>query len=209
MKKKYVSNRDESARMFKSDFLEAFSKVHYSVPLIIFLPVIGYFIYLSTMNRNTGFEILISLYLGGMIFWTFTEYFIHRYLFHFDAKSEFSKKMVFYCHGVHHDFPNDSKRLVLPPIASIPLAILFFYIFKLVLPTGFLYPFFAGFVSGYLIYDMIHYATHHAKIGGKLWMAIKTHHLKHHFKDPEKGFGVSSPIWDILFGTNYSTSEKK
>jgi len=73
------------------------------------------------------------------------------------------------------------------------------------MPIHLLYPFFAGFVLGYLFYDMLHYALHHVDLKGKMWIALKTHHLKHHFKDPDKGFGVSSPMWDIIVGSNFSS----
>lgn len=96
----------------------------------------------------------------------------------------------------------------MPPAASLPLATIFYFLFQAIVPTDGFHFFFTGFLLGYLVYDRIHYATHHAHInGGKLWMAIKTHHLKHHFKDPDKGFGVSSPIWDVLFKTDYTKKQ--
>ena len=106
-------------------------------------------------------------------------------------------------HGVHHDYPNDSKRLVLPPSVSIPLAVLFYFLFNALLGPALAAPFYAGFVTGYLVYDMIHYAVHHADIKSKWFIELKTHHLKHHFKDPDKGYGVSSKIWDKIVGTDY------
>lgn len=208
MKKLYVSNKDESVRMFESSFLEMFSKVHWSVPLFIFLPVISYCLYLGWGMEVPLWAMFFSL-IVGIIFWTITEYVLHRFVFHYQPPGDWGAKIHFIFHGVHHDYPNDSMRLVMPPAVSIPLAYLFFLLFNWLIPTIYLYPFFAGFLVGYLCYDMLHYAIHHAPMKGKLWMTLKTHHLKHHFKDPDNGYGVSSPIWDVIVGTQFPKSKEK
>ena len=43
----------------------------------------------------------------------------------------------------------------------------------------------------------------------KIWLAIKNHHMKHHYQDPAKGFGVSTPLWDIIVGTNFLQNKNK
>ena len=63
------------------------------------------------------------------------------------------------------------------------------------------------FLTGYLFYDTTHYAIHHFNMKSKFWLAIKNHHMKHHYQDADKGFGVSQPTWDYVFGTTFS--EKK
>ncbi|MEL6866768.1 MAG: sterol desaturase family protein [Bacteroidota bacterium] len=209
MRKLYVSNKDETVRMFKSDFLEAFSKVHFSIPLIVFLPVIGYFLYLSFISQTLSWLELALGFAAGMTSWTLVEYVLHRWIFHFEPSSEWGKRLHFICHGVHHDYPNDSNRLVMPPILSIPLAFFFYYLYGRFIPGDLLYPVFSGLVSGYLIYDMIHYAIHHVNFSGRWWMALKTHHLKHHFKDPDKGFGVTSTFWDIVSGSDFQPMAQK
>lgn len=209
MKRLYVSNKDESVRMFKSDFMEMFSKVHFTVPLFLYVPVITYFLYWAAMSPELGLGRGVGMFVLGILSWSITEYLLHRYIFHFHPTSEFGKKIHFLFHGVHHDYPNDSNRLVMPPGISVPLAFLFYFGFKLVMAPYLLYPFFAGFVLGYLFYDMLHYALHHVDMKGKFWIALKTHHLKHHFKDPDKGFGVSSPLWDIIVGSNFTKLNDK
>ena len=189
--------------MFKYGWMEVFSKVHFSVPLIIYVPVIGYFLYQSFNVMALGVLEIIGLYAGGIFAWTIAEYFLHRFVFHYHPTSEWGKKLHFIMHGVHHDYPNDSMRLVMPPSVSVPLAFLFYFLFKAIWGMDMTAPFFAGFVTGYLFYDMLHYAVHHANLKSQWFMKIKAHHLKHHFKDPEKGFGVSSTLWDNIVGTNY------
>ena len=203
MAKKFVSNKDETVRMFESDFLESLSKVHYAVPLIIFIPAILYILYLGIFTFNIPAISVIGLIIFGLFIWTITEYLLHRFVFHMKLKSELGARIHFIFHGVHHDYPSDSKRLVMPPSVSIPLAALFYFLFRFLIGDVFIYPFFAGFLIGYLFYDMTHYAVHHFNMHGKFWLAIKNHHIKHHFQDPDKGYGVSSPLWDYVFRTNY------
>ena len=208
MVKKFVSNKDETVRMFENDFLEAFSKVHFTVPLFIYLPVVSYFLYRSVVSYSLMFITIFSLFILGTFVWTLTEYTLHRFIFHFVPSSEWGKKMHFIFHGVHHDYPNDSKRLVMPPSVSIPLAVLFYFLFKLILGQILVAPYFVGFIIGYLFYDMTHYAIHHYNMHNKFWLFIKNHHMKHHYKDPTKGFGVSSPLWDDIIGTNFPKEKK-
>ena len=203
MPKNFISNKDETVRMFKSDFMEAFSRVHFTVPLYIYVPVILVMLYLSIFVYNISILNLVGLFIGGIAFWTLTEYLLHRFIFHYKAKSEFGKKIHFIFHGVHHDYPSDSKRLVMPPSVSIPLAVIFFFIFRLILGQIFMLPFFAGFILGYLFYDISHYAIHHFNMHSKFWLAIKNHHMLHHYQDEYKGYGVSSPFWDYIFRTNF------
>ena len=207
MAKNFVSNKDETVRMFESDFFEALSRVHFTVPLYIYLPVIGYFLYKSIVDYSFTFVTIISLILVGIAVWTITEYTLHRFIFHFPAKSEFGKKIHFIFHGVHHDYPSDSRRLVMPPSVSIPLAVLFYFLFKLIFGGTLVAPFFVGFIAGYLFYDMTHYAVHHFNLHSKFWLAIKKHHIRHHFENSELGFGVSSPLWDEIIGTNFPRKE--
>lgn len=194
--------------MFKYGWMEIFSKVHFSVPLFIYIPVIGYFLYRSFTHPDLLIWQIVGFFAAGILAWTILEYFLHRYVFHFHPKSEFGKRIMFIIHGVHHDYPNDSKRLVMPPSLSIPLAFGFYYLYNFLVGDVFVLPFFAGTVLGYLVYDMLHYSFHHLNWDNKLFMRLKAHHLKHHFKDPDLGFGVSSTLWDKIVGTDYPSSEK-
>ncbi|GAB4297997.1 MAG: hypothetical protein Kow0098_22750 [Ignavibacteriaceae bacterium] len=209
MPKNYVSNKDETVRMFNNDILEALSKVHFTIPLYIYLPVVGFLLYRAVFVYTLSATDILLYFVFGIFVWTFTEYTLHRFIFHFNFKSELGEKIHFIFHGVHHDYPNDSKRLVMPPSVSIPLAVIFYFLFHALLGEIFIAPFFAGFIIGYLAYDMIHYAVHHFNMHSKFWLYIKNHHMKHHYLDSQKGYGVSSPTWDILIGTNFDDKKNK
>jgi len=208
MSKNYVSNKDETVRMFENKIMEALSRVHPAVPLIIYLPLVTYFLYLSISTYSVSFVNIFFLVVAGIFVWTFIEYVLHKYIFHFDAKSEFGKKIHFIFHGVHHDYPSDSRRLVMPPSVSIPLAALFYFIFMYLVGGVYVLPFFSGFIIGYLFYDLTHYAIHHFNMHNKFWLEIKNHHMLHHYHDQDKGYGVSSPLWDLVFGSMFDKKSK-
>lgn len=209
MAKKFVSNKDETVRMFNSDFMESLSRVHPAVPLITFVPVILYMLYLSIFHFQIKVLSIAGLVVFGLFIWTITEYLLHRFVFHMELKSKIGARIHFIFHGVHHDYPSDSRRLVMPPSVSIPLATLFFFLFRFLIGEVSVIPFFAGFLTGYLFYDITHYAVHHFNMHSKFWLAIKNHHIKHHFQDPDKGYGVSSPIWDYVFRTQYGSKDEQ
>ena len=209
MPKNFVSNKDETVRMFKNDFLEALSRVHPSVPVIIYLPVILYVLYISVADYSLQLLTIVGLFILGLFIWSITEYVLHRFVFHYKPKSKLGEKIHFIFHGVHHDYPSDSRRLVMPPSVSIPLALLFFFLFQNLIGSIYVYPFFAGFLTGYLFYDITHYAIHHFNMHSKFWLAIKNHHMRHHYLDPNKGFGVSTPIWDMIIGTNFRLKKEE
>ncbi|MES2849211.1 MAG: sterol desaturase family protein [Bacteroidota bacterium] len=202
MPKNYISNSEESTRLFKSGWMEILSKVHFLVPLFIFVPVIAVFCYLAFSN---GISIgSFALYFAiGLAVWTATEYLLHRFIFHYHPTSDWGQRIHFIFHGVHHDYPRDKKRLVMPPSASIPLATLFYFLFSLLFTQTNLFAFFPGFLLGYLIYDMLHYAMHHYNFKSGIMKRIKQHHMLHHYQNPEKGFGVSSSLWDEILRSQF------
>jgi sterol desaturase/sphingolipid hydroxylase (fatty acid hydroxylase superfamily) len=187
--------------------MESLSKVHYSVPLFIYIPVIAVFIYRSVAVLHNPPGWFFIYLLAGIFIWTITEYLLHRYIFHFVPKSKWGLRLHFIFHGVHHDFPRDAKRLVMPPSASIPLALLFYFLFLWLLPARMMDAFFAGFLVGYLVYDMTHYAIHHGNFKSRIMKSIKQHHMLHHYADSTKGYGVSSSLWDIFFQSGFKNKK--
>jgi sterol desaturase/sphingolipid hydroxylase (fatty acid hydroxylase superfamily) len=204
MKKNFISNSSDSIRMFKNDLFENLSKVHYFVPLIVYIPVIVFLIWKSFAGVHMDFLHFIGWLVIGLFVWTITEYIMHRWVFHFYPKSEIGKRIHFVFHGVHHDYPNDAKRLVMPPSASIPMALALYFLFLYLLPEGTIFAFYAGFLLGYLTYDMMHYALHHANFKNAFWKRLKQHHMLHHYSDSTKGYGVSSAIWDKVLGSDFT-----
>lgn len=208
MPTRFVSQKDEPLRLFKSDFFEFWTKVHPSVPVILYVPAVAYLFYQASVDASLSLSLILGLFLAGWFAWTLTEYAIHRAVFHFKPRVEIFKRVHYLFHGIHHDYPNDSKRLVMPPIVSLPLAALFYAGFHSLLGEPRIAPFFAGFLLGYLSYDMIHYAIHHFPMRRGFALYLKQHHFRHHFQDSGNGFGVSSPLWDFVFRTKHPHPDK-
>jgi sterol desaturase/sphingolipid hydroxylase (fatty acid hydroxylase superfamily) len=205
----YVINHSkEPIRVFKSDFLEFFTHISPVVVLIIWVPVALFFLLQGVIEaRPDGVYWHIPLgFLAGLFIWTFAEYTLHRFVFHFKPRAPWQEPLVYLFHGIHHVQPQCKTRLVMPPVVSIPLAALFYGLFYLI-TAGLLgvpqwtAPLFSGFITGYLAYDMTHYATHHLPMRSGVLKALKRNHMLHHYKTPEQRFGVSSMIWDHVFGT--------
>jgi sterol desaturase/sphingolipid hydroxylase (fatty acid hydroxylase superfamily) len=189
-----------SPELFDSAFLNFFSRVHPAMPAIIFVPVIAAMIWLAADGGYGAGKILL-LFGVGVFLWTLTEYWLHRLLFHWEPSFRGGDRLHFIIHGVHHDHPNDRLRLVMPPAVSIVLSALFLLGFTLIFGTPAAYPAFGGFIAGYLAYDYTHYHVHHHKPRTKLGKRIREQHMRHHFQDHRYGFGVSSPLWDVVFRT--------
>jgi len=187
--------------MFENPMLEWGSRVHPAVPLLLYLPVIGLMFYFGATTYNMGVGQLVLGFVGGLAFWTLLEYLLHRFVFHWEPNTRWGKQLHFIIHGVHHDFPHDPMRLVMPPSASIPLAAIFFVLFRIVLGAQWCLPAFAGLLVGYLVYDMTHYHVHHHRAKNKISLALRRYHYRHHFQQSDRGFGVSSPFWDKVFRT--------
>jgi dihydroceramide fatty acyl 2-hydroxylase len=188
-----------SPRMFESDLLDKLSRVHPVVPPVLFIPAIAVLFALGQEGRGP-FEVA-GILLAGYLFWTLTEYWLHRLVFHFEPDTGWGHRLHWIIHGVHHDHPNDPLRLVMPPSVSVPLALAFYGLFVLVLPPEVAQLFAAGFLAGYLAYDMTHYHVHHHRPRSRVGKLLRELHMRHHFQDETRGFGVSAPFWDYVFGT--------
>jgi sterol desaturase/sphingolipid hydroxylase (fatty acid hydroxylase superfamily) len=189
-----------SPQLFESEFLNFFSRVHPAIPALIFLPVVVTTEWLAAAGGLPAWELAL-LSLGGVGIWTLTEYWLHRLVFHWEPDNAFGRRMHFIIHGIHHDHPNDKLRLVMPPAVSIPLAALFFFAFVLAFGAPHAYPLFGGFILGYLFYDYTHYYVHHFVPRSDLGKRLREQHMRHHFQDHRFGYGVSSPLWDVVFRT--------
>jgi len=186
--------------MFENPLLERLSHISPRTVLAIFIPY-GALAFYQGLRVGTDLATAAWLFLAGIFFWTFFEYIMHRFLFHFYPDWKFQQRLQFTMHGVHHQYPNDKDRLVMPITVSIPLSVLLLGTFHLLLGNR-AWSFFSGVMLGYLAYDMIHYAIHFfTRIKHPLFLKLRQHHMDHHFRDPRRGFGVSSSLWDHLFRT--------
>ena len=181
--------------------MEWFSHIHPATPIVLYVPLVAWMLYLASTDRGLSWIAIAGLFLVGVVYWTLVEYLLHRFVFHYEPKSAWGKRLHFTMHGVHHDYPNDSTRLVMAPAISILLAFFFYLTPQLIVGSALTPAIFAGQVFGYICYDTLHYATHHLPMKRGPFAWLKKHHLRHHYGDMHTGYGVTSPLWDIVFGT--------
>ena len=196
-----MSKRNQSSRLFESDLLESLTHVHPIIPLLMWGPIAGYLLYRSIFVQGLSTLDILIWILVGFFVWTFTEYFLHRFVFHFNAKSRFGKRLIYLFHGIHHDEPDDPTRLVMPPFPALVIMAALYFVFSLVIPMLYMNVFMFAFIVGYLTYDYIHYATHHFPMTSKVGRYLKKYHLRHHHAKEHSKYGVSNPLWDYIFFT--------
>ncbi|AXY76449.1 fatty acid hydroxylase [Paraflavitalea soli] len=196
------------AQLFRNRYLEMLTKTHPLVIWCMYLPVVaGLPWYAATRWHFTGWAITL-LFIAGMFFWTFFEYMMHRYIFHMIAESPRAQKVIYILHGNHHHFPRDKERLFMPPIPSLMIASLIFGLIYLAMHQ-YAFLFFPGFILGYLIYGSMHYAIHAWNPPFKWMKSLWRNHHLHHYKDEEHGYGVSTTLWDRVFGTMFDLKKEK
>lgn len=189
----------DSKRMFKNNVLDKLTRVHPAIAILYNLTCSSALLFINYhFGFVTGIKKIVALFLIGYLSWTLAEYLLHRFFFHITKEQNlFLSKISHTVHGIHHEQPTDFKRMFMPPVPATIFLAFFFGIFFLLMGTR-VFVFLPGFLTGYLSYAYTHFKIHQSKAPKSLkW--LWTHHLKHHYQDEDKAFGVSSPLWDIIF----------
>jgi len=196
------SVNDKTPRLFKNNILELLSRTPPAAVVIVYLPVVIWLLWYSIVKDGVGVWQTALLFALGAPAWSFAEYWLHRTVMHWVPDKSWGARMHFWVHGIHHDWPHDPYRLVMPPAISLSLFFIFLGLFW-VLFGKYAWAFQAGFTSGYIIYDLSHYFFHHAKPKLNWLKSLQRHHLQHHFnpKYDDIHYSITVPIWDRLFGT--------
>ena len=198
--KKFLSNENVSPPLFGNKFLDSLTRTHIAIPVSIFFIYAGGLIYWSLVVTQLQPWAVVSLFFGGWLFFTFVEYHAHKRLYHLEPTSEARKELSYKLHGIHHDFPKDKQRLAMPPIMSIILATTILGIFRLFL-SKYAFATAAGFFVGYAAYLIVHYIVHIFHAPNNFLKALWTNHAIHHYQNDKIMFGVSSPLWDYVYGS--------
>ncbi len=201
------------AKLFKSQYLEYLTKTHPMVIWGMYVPIIVGMLYYSVFQLGATLAHVLLIFVGGMFFWSLFEYLMHRFVFHYVAKTDKGRKINYILHGNHHEYPRDKQRLFMPAVPSLILASAIFSTMYLVFylsgfPTN-SFAFFPGFMLGYLIYGSMHYAIHAWNPPFKWMKGLWRNHHLHHYKQDQRGFGVSSTLWDHVFGTMFDLKNEK
>ncbi len=187
-------------QLFDNTVLEKLSRTHISVPLLIFFSYAAGLLYWNIRYTTLNAVTTVVLFFVGFIAFTWVEYLVHRYVFHMKPYTELRSKLQYIIHGVHHEFPKDKDRLAMPPLLSITIGTILLLLFKVIM-GDFVFAFLPGFMVGYATYLAVHYLVHAYPPPKNFFKTLWVNHSVHHYKDGEVVFGVSSPLWDYLYGT--------
>ena len=193
-------NHKGRAQIFENPVLERLTRTHISLPITIFVAFAAGLIYYGITHSFIGVIEAVGLFFIGWLIFSLLEYAAHRFLFHMSTDTPAKARIQYTFHGNHHEYPKDKERLAMPPIVSVLVASLLFFVFKLVfgpLVFGIL----AGLLFGYAMYLSVHYAVHAYAPPKNFLKTLWIHHSIHHYKDPNVAYGVSSPLWDYVLGT--------
>ena len=187
-------------KLFSSPILEKLSRTHIAVPITLFLL---YAIVLGVWNvqhTNLAVGTTVILFFAGWLTFTWVEYLVHRHVFHLETYNQWRTNFQYMVHGVHHEYPKDKDRLAMPPLLSITIATILLVLLKLVL-GDYVFAFLPGFLVGYAGYLLVHYMVHVYAPPKNIFKALWRNHSIHHYKEGDILFGVSSPLWDYVYGT--------
>jgi len=217
---------DVDLRFFETDWIESLTMCQWYVIPTVWLPIMLYFLYLSASEFfESGPEVMMPflfggitlstwhmpiLFIGGVLMWTLLEYVIHRWVFHL-RPPHWSKLLItlhFLFHGQHHKNPMNKDRLVFPPVPAAFFAFFIYHAYCSLLPRASSWCIIAGTVLGYIYYDLMHYYLHHGSPSLPYLKDLKNYHINHHYVEQQKGFGISSKLWDYPFSTLSSPTNR-
>lgn len=200
-------DNDHTAHLFQNPILERISKTHFSIPIILFFIIGAISFYFAVRATDIKLGTGVLVFIAGLIGFTLLEYLMHKYFFHMEPDNLIKDKIQYHVHGVHHDYPKDKFRMAMPPFMSLAYALILYFIFTFLMGDYGLY-FLPGFLLGYSVYSGVHYAVHALKPPNNFLKVLWINHAIHHYKNHDVAFGVSSPLWDYIFGTLPKKTEK-
>jgi hypothetical protein len=187
-------------RLFNNPILERLTRSHISVPVGLFIIYAACLLYWSSTSTPLAGWTTVGLFFLGWLIYSWVEYQVHRRLFHIATTTETRKKFQYTMHGVHHHHPKDKDRLAMPPVLSVTLATVLLLFFRTIL-GDYAFAFTAGFLVGYASYLLVHYLVHIHRPPKNAFRTLWINHSIHHYRDGEIIFGVSSPLWEYVYGT--------
>ena len=139
---------------------------------------------------------------AGLLSWGLVEYSLHRFIFHHDARSEFGREFVYAAHLSHHEDPGAADRLFTSLRMSAPIAAVYWLLAWGATGSWRAASYlFIGLAAGYFCYEWLHFQSHHGRPRSRLFRYLRRYHLLHHHQTPGLRFGVTSPLFDLAFGT--------
>lgn len=190
-------------RLFGPDWMEACTNTPWWVIPLMWCPIAFSCIAISIQTFNHSLLSLSSRFMAGFALWHLIEYTLHRFVFHLVPTDYFGITLHFLLHGIHHKYPNDPLRLVMPVIPGLLIAATLIGLFHQVLPWSEMFPLASGAMLGYVQYDCTHYFMHHGVFKGHPWFEpLRESHMEHHYRNHDRGYGITTSFFDFVFGTS-------
>lgn len=196
----------ERTRLFGNPLLEALTVIPASAFIALWAVLLPAILICAVVQAPTFWAP--ALIVIGALGWSFTEYALHRYVFHLEARSEGVKRWIFIIHGNHHADPNDPLRNLMPPVVSLPVGALVWIacVSAIGAPGTWV---FLGFMTGYVTYDLVHYACHQWPMKGRLARMLKVHHMRHHHLRVRGNYAITGMAWDRLLATRIGSTRDR
>lgn len=194
------SKHKDQVRLFHNPWLEGLTVVSLRSFVVIWAVLIPAILSFAVGRAGAGAAEAFGLFMAGLLFWSLTEYALHRYLFHWQPRWPPLAHLMFMIHGNHHVAPNDPRRNLMPPIVSLPVnALIWAGCLAVFGPAGSWV--FSGFVIGYVAYDLVHFGCHQWPARGRLLARLKSNHMRHHHARVRGNYAITGMMWDRLFRT--------
>ncbi|PVU96291.1 hypothetical protein BB560_005817 [Smittium megazygosporum] len=193
-----------NAVLFENKYLEKFTMTPWYLVPMVWLPMI--YLMWSIGITIIPRELFYKYFITGVVVWPLFEYSMHRFIFHFDRNipdGTIAQVTHFMLHGFHHFLPMDSMRLVMPPALSCFIGLCVYTPLSYIIPPGITHALFCGLALMYIVYDETHYWLHHGYFKYDFIKRLKSFHLEHHYRVFNRGYGVTSDLWDRVFGTTF------
>jgi 4-hydroxysphinganine ceramide fatty acyl 2-hydroxylase len=147
---------------------------------------------------------LIWLFIIGLLTWTLLEYGLHRFLFHMHVplRNPVLRNLINGSHLGHHAAPRDRTKVLVHPSYGLAVSSILYGLIYLL--TGSVFSaagVMSGVWAGFLYYEAVHYRVHFSLSASGLVARQRRTHFHHHFTNNRRCFGVTSPLWDYVFGT--------
>jgi sterol desaturase/sphingolipid hydroxylase (fatty acid hydroxylase superfamily) len=179
-------------------------------PVLLFAAAMGAMLLWVGLRAGGGGAAAAACVAVGVVYWTFVEYALHRWLYHWTPRHRGLRRVVESFHVYHHRTPDDravwnagpalvvllTTLLSLPPLALLGGVAAAAFVML-------------GAVVAYAIYEVVHHECHaRVHTRGPL-VYLQAFHLRHHQRNWRRNFGVTNPFWDWVFGTLAPTGREK
>ncbi|MDT5272228.1 MAG: dihydroceramide fatty acyl 2-hydroxylase [Acidobacteriota bacterium] len=171
-------------------------------PFIFYIAVLAVMQFAVVKSDASSLTAAAGLFVAGLMTWGLYEYATHRWVLHREPKTEGFNLPGNLTHLRHHADPNSLQRLNVQLSESVPVCVVYYLLaWGLTGSWQAATHLFTGLIAGYFFYEYLDFQAHHGTSRGRLTRYFRKYHLQHHHYDATVRYGVTSPLFDYLFGT--------